>query len=846
MHHCSKVAQQLVYIGILASLLSAGTASAQITAPEPGVRSTWYAPTLHSDVWSVNQNPSALAFSEGLGALFSLSLDPGVTSRDGYQLLGSYSTRENQDGFALGIGGGLHIYRSFLGLDSTAFGTTLAIAAAFNQISFGLRYRLYAATDLPDINRFHTGDFSTTLRFTRHFGTSLGIENLWNPNLAGTPVPRIYSVGVAARSTEGRFGIDVSYRIPEDTPRETRALRASISGVAIDGLRLFAQTTVYPWRPEDTFGLSAGIEWTAGQVTTGLAAGMSASESDPAFFSGSIAYQSRPPAGFIAAEDTLYRVTLSGELSEVETSSFLGLVGEDSVAFTELLWNLWQVAESDLAGVFLHLSGIEAGPAQLFELREALDRIKAAGKQVVVYVERGGLRDLIVLAQATYGAIPPSFYTIETGIASNPWYFGGLLEELGIPAQFVRTGDYKTGPERFTRSESSPEAQEQRDTYLDRVFDFMVDALSGQGRDAVDVENWLRDSPVDADDLIRLGLANQIAYEDELAQLLEREQGRIFSTTTSLDVVHARESVWIGRDEIAVIHIDGSIVVGESGRNPLTGGRFTGSKSIEQAVSEIANNPRIRGAIVRIDSPGGSALASDEIHRALAQLSRRKPVTISMGDIAGSGGYYVAAIDAKIIATPVTLTGSIGVYAGTIAYQTLIEQFGISRERSERGGPSDFFSGREWSETELDSVQRAIDFVYERFLMLVADARGLSRDEAAERAGGRIWVGEDALDQQLVDGLGGFAEAYDTLCGRLERCSRRPLPLVHFPEQKSLSIPSLVLAQTSGQSGSDSLERALAHVIDATFPGMISTIVPYLSEPPGSAMLISPEVWTLK
>jgi protease-4 len=829
-----------------AMLLVPGNGHAQDGIPDPGVRGAWHAPTLRSDVWSLNQNPSNLAFSEGFGALLSASLDPDVSSRDGYQLLGTYSTRRNSNGFALGLGGGLHIYRSFLGTDRTALGTTLAIATAFNQISFGLRYRLYSTHNFEEANGFHTGDFSMTARITRHFGASFGVENLWNPELFGETVPRLYSVGLGARTLQGRFGADISYRIPEAEPKSSRELRASISGVTPAGFRLYAQTRIYPYRADDNFGVSGGVEWTAANITTSVGAGVSPRGSDPAFFTGSFAYQSRPSRGFVPLTDSLLKIELRGELSEVETSSFLGIVGRDRSAFTELLWTLWQVADSELAGVYLHLSGIEAGPSQLYELRDALDHLRNAGKEVVVYVERGGLRDLIVAAQATWAAVPPSFYTVETGIALNPWFFGGLLEDLGVPAQFVATGAYKSGPERFTRSGPSDAAQEQRETYIERVYEFMVEALAGTERQLPEVRGALEDSPLTADELLLMGIIDEIAYEDELGAMLRASRGRSFDTVSTLTGVNQRDDIWISNDKIAVLHISGSIIVGQSGRNPITGARFTGSKSIEQAIAAISRDPRIEGLIIRVDSPGGSALASDEIRRGLEQLSRSLPTVISMGDIAASGGYYISTIEAPIVSTPVTLTGSIGVYAGTIAYQKLLEQFGIRRDRTTRGGPSDFFSGREWTDSDLQSVQTAIEFIYDRFLTLVAESRDLSLEETREVAGGRIWVGSEAQDRELVDHLGGFAAAYDKLCDVISSCEDRNLPLRHLPEQRALAIPNVVLAQAGQGSGDSTLSQVIAHVVDATMPGVVGVLVPYLSEEPGSAMLIAPTVWTLE
>jgi protease-4 len=313
------------------------------------------------------------------------------------------------------------------------------------------------------------------------------------------------------------------------------------------------------------------------------------------------------------------------------------------------------------------------------------------------------------------------------------------------------------------------------------VWDEVTGAIAGDsGRSVEAVRAWLSERPLRADVLLAEGFIHATGHTDTIEQDLEELVGRPVRFTT--DLTGAYGATWIPANQIAVLHIGGGIISGSGGQSLF--GHKTGTDDVDRAIEEIAGNPAIRAVVLRIDSPGGSAHAAERIHDAVRRLDERLPVVVSMGDVAASGGYYVASIDAPIHASPQTLTGSIGIYAGNLALDELLGRIGVNRDSSERGGRASYFDGRAWSEEDRLAVRAHIESAYDLFIDRVAEARDLSSDDVRAVAEGRIWSGRDAAERGLVDGIDGFLGALDAARSAGGIRDDAPVSLVHYPRPR--------------------------------------------------------------
>jgi len=336
---------------------------------------------------------------------------------------------------------------------------------------------------------------------------------------------------------------------------------------------------------------------------------------------------------------------------------------------------------------------------------------------------------------------------------------GDLLASAGVRADFVRIGRYKSAPEQLTNRESSDGAREQRAALYDDAYGRLVadlgtdfDLRRERVREIIDSGPYVTpemvslELPADAldehdlDDPLRDAFAGQLPLRENPPQTVARR--------------------WASTGKIGVVFVDGDIVDGDNVDIPFIGVHMSGGRTVVRAIEQLAADSSIRAIVLRVDSPGGSALASDQIWRALMRARRRKPVIASMGSVAASGGYYVASAAQEIWANPSTLTGSIGIFFGKVDFAPLADRLGISIERIRRGrhaGMESLF--RPFTADERALLAEKIRIWYRLFLARIAEGRSMERDAIDSVARGRVMSGDAALGHGLVDRLGGFAAA---------------------------------------------------------------------------------------
>ena len=429
--------------------------------------------------------------------------------------------------------------------------------------------------------------------------------------------------------------------------------------------------------------------------------------------------------------------------------------------------------------------GLSSGYGGLVEFREALEAFKTSGKPVHAYLVDPGVRDLYLASTASTITLDPFGSVTFGGLSATQVHFSGFLEKYGIGVQVSRVGSFKAAVEPFTRPDMSPENRAQTRRYLDATWSAVREAVgASRTLDTLRLQH-LADSAglFLPDEAVAVGLVDRVAHFDVLLDDLRALTGGATTTTADDDTTSTPDSsapaglsvpgsipqillrdyarIAVNRSEnptarraVAVVYAQGEIVTGEGGAD-LVGGRL-----LARELRALRNDGSVRAVVLRINSPGGSVIASEEIQRELVLLDRTKPVVASMGTLAASGGYWIATAARRIYAQPSTLTGSIGVFAIFPNLQEIARRNGITVDTVATGRYADVFGlSRPRTAGELARLQHSVDAVYDAFLTRVADARNLPIDSVRAIADGRVWSGRDALTLGLVDAMGDLDDA---------------------------------------------------------------------------------------
>ena len=431
-----------------------------------------------------------------------------------------------------------------------------------------------------------------------------------------------------------------------------------------------------------------------------------------------------------------------------------------------------------IAGVFitggLRPASYGSGYAALSEVRAGIAAVKAAGKPVMAYLTTATTKDYYLASAASEVAIDPYGVIMMSGLASEPMFYAGAFEKYGVGVQVTRVGKYKSAVEPFTRTSMSPENRDQIQKLLNDIWDgLLADIAPSRGTTAaqlqaiVDREGFIR--PEQAKDG---QLVDRIAYRDEVYDELKAKTGRAGSKQPFKQIGladYARLSKDIadvpakaleaavsgaGKGRVAVVYAEGEIVDGEGDADEVGGTRFS------RELRKLRLDDGVKAVVLRVNSPGGSASASETIQREIRLMKKVKPVVVSMGSYAASGGYWIAAYGDRIFAEPTTITGSIGVFGVQFNLKKLSGDFGLTFDTVKTGKFADVIRiTRPKSEEELAVFQRMVDWIYGEFIGKVAEARKIKREVVEEIAQGRVWSGVEAKNLELVDELGGLDAA---------------------------------------------------------------------------------------
>lgn len=427
-----------------------------------------------------------------------------------------------------------------------------------------------------------------------------------------------------------------------------------------------------------------------------------------------------------------------------------------------------------IAGLFmtgrLAPDGYGTGFAALKELRAALLDFKAAKKPIVAHLDSATTRDLYLAACADDLALDPFGEVLLPGLASQPVFFAGAFEKFGVGVQVTRVGKYKSAIEPYTRKDMSPENREQLQKLLDDIWgELRADLAADRGLTPADIQALAdKDGMLRADDAVKAKLVSRAAYRDEILAKLKKATGRDgddkakpfkqISLAAYAEMASSRDALPAGiapkGPRIAIVYAEGAIVDGEGGSGEVGGTRFS------RALRRLREDDDVKAIVLRVNSPGGAVGASEQIQRELRLAREKKPVIISMGSYAASGGYWISAYGDRIFAQPDSITGSIGVFGLQLDVQKLANNLGLTFDTVKTGKFADTLTiTRPKTEEELAVVQKLVDWIYGEFIGKVAEARQLDRAKVEEIAQGRVWSGSEAKKLGLVDEFGGLDAA---------------------------------------------------------------------------------------
>jgi protease-4 len=449
----------------------------------------------------------------------------------------------------------------------------------------------------------------------------------------------------------------------------------------------------------------------------------------------------------------------------------------------ELVSALRKGAEDEhVTGLVAHVGGPRLSLAQVQDLRDAVQVFRSSGKSAIAWTESfgevgGGTVPYYLATAFDEIWVQPSGELGVTGISVQATFLRGALDKAGVIPQFGKRREYKTAVDTFTEKEMTAPAKEMASRLAESAYEQIVSGIAEcRQLEAAKVRELIDNAPLSAEAGREAGLVDRLGYRSDVYDAL---RARLGETTALLaeryirrgprSLKAIRENLpWPQKPVVAVLRISGGISVGRNkGAGPF-GGEGAGSDTIGAALRAVGDNDKVKAVVLRVDSPGGSAVASDAIrHEVLRLRATGRPVIASMGSVAASGGYFVAMPADVVVAQPGTITGSIGVLSGKGVVRDALGRIGITQEAVSKGQNARMYSAQEeFSPEQWERLEETLDRIYADFVKKAALDRGMPEDELEKLARGRVWTGADAHERKLVDELGGLERAIQLACQR--------------------------------------------------------------------------------
>ena len=496
-------------------------------------------------------------------------------------------------------------------------------------------------------------------------------------------------------------------------------------------------------------------------------------------------------------------------------------------------------ADDRVGALVLHIDDIGWGWAKLAEVRDALAGFAAGGKPIYASLSGGGEAEYLLASAAGVVTMPPTAKLQLDGLSASVLFLRGTLDKVGVSPNFVHVGRFKSAVEGYTRTGMSAPAREALEALLDDHYRLLVDSLAAaRGRSRAFIRRQLDEGPFEAREALARGLIDTLIYRPDLDSLATRQGGQRLATLPFRRYLSRLRRASRHGTRVALITASGTIAPGRS-RVGVDGEWILGAETLIESLHEARERRSIRAVVLRIDSPGGDAGASDEIWSEVSRCRAKKPVIASLSDYAASGGYYIAMGADSIVSGPATLTGSIGIYGGKMNVLGLLEKLGVHVETVSRGAHAEMLSPfRDFSAEEKRRFELHLEEFYRGFVARVADNRRMSPERVDSVAQGRVWTGLAARERGLVDALGGLETALAMLRAKSGLSSDEALDVERLPRARVSLFQSIVDGLFSEDEG-EAAERA-------GLSGALRTLAAAARFPAGTALAHLPFTITIR
>lgn len=490
--------------------------------------------------------------------------------------------------------------------------------------------------------------------------------------------------------------------------------------------------------------------------------------------------------------NTIYRLKMDGVLVEQgqEEDPFSSFYGElpgmggttSTVGLDQILSNI-RLAKNDdrILGIWLDGADMSMGPASAKAIRDALLDFKQSGKWIIASAKQYGQTNYYVASVADRICLDPTGSVSWNGLAAQKMYYTRLFEKIGVEMQIIKVGTFKSAVEPYFRTSMSPEDRMQTMQYVNGIWDEYKAEVSEARNIPVDQLNTLADQYMglqSAQAQLQAGLVDTIVYTQDIDSLLRIYAGtKDYKTLTTTKLAQVKRTESLATDEIAVLYLDGTIT-------DETGDGIVG-KEVVKTIKKIRKNDNVKALVLRVNSPGGSADASEQIWHAIENVKADSiPVVVSMGDYAASGGYYISCGADYIYAEPTTITGSIGIFGTIPSISKLREKIGLDMDgitTNKHSGLESNIPYKTMTPEETQLMQNMVERGYELFTTRCADGRGVSQEYIKSVGEGRVWLGTKAKELQLVDEIGNIDDA---IAKAVEMAALESYKLTYYPEVK--------------------------------------------------------------
>lgn len=755
-----------------------------ISTPRSPNRDVTLPPTslsLVDDPTALSLNPAALTFTRGPQLQYFHEIDPAANLHGdvlyaGTSLFGAL-------GLAVGhqwmSGGNGSFFRQ----------TSVGLSMGSQAFSLGAALDTYSGNDA--FGGLTSWDLGIAGRPFSFLSYGLVVKNVGAPTRAGLTLERSFEGGLGLRpfpAWDGLFAVDYAVT-PEEPSANRGVLSYSAQAPIVPGLNALVGVS-HGLQPNVPFTAQAGLSLDARALGATYAFGAHASGIHHTF-GARLGGQGYP--GVSLAHGTVALFDLPHLMREggVTLGSLLGL-GATTDPFLRLM-RLLEHAERDpqLRGIILRIDGSHGlGLARALELSQALRRLRAGGKTIAALMLRADDNAYLIASAADRVWVTPESNLFINGLSASLTHLGGAMEKLGVSWDVARQGRYKTAPEQLAEKDPSEAQLETVNALLDDQSRILVERIAAsRGIAEARVEEAFADGLLTTARAVELGLVDEIL----VGSALDRAAGALVPGAAwrpDYQPLQHRRPFWGVAPRIAIIPVIGSIVGGEGGSDPLGVQTSVGARPVIEAIERAAADPGVRAIVLRIDSPGGDGLASDLMYRAVLEAKKRKPVIASMGDVAASGGYYVAMGADEIHALPTTVTGSIGVFLIKPAVEALATRLGVSVTTLKRAPHADLLNMWEpWDAQGAARAQAWIDAFYDAFITEVARSRNMDLRAVDAVARGRVWSGVAAQRVGLVDQLGDLSSAIAAARHRAKIAPHTRVELVIQGEPPGLFMP---------------------------------------------------------